>query len=727
MSSGVGWLLLWPDVRRRLRHPGLQAWGAFLGLALVMVGGGGWRWAVAQRMPPSVKTLQAAAAQEASVRLVGQVAAPPRWKGDRLLVVIEAQALRWPPTAPSQPVQGRVLVSWWRSQAPRLAYGDVVLLYGRLAQPPRGKAFDYRAYLARRGIYAEMHSPRVGVLQRNAGHPVVAAIFRLREKAYTAVQRLWPLPEAGFFAGILLGLDSAIPESTYAAFRTTGTAHVLVISGFNIAIMSALVLGLFRRVLPTGWAALLTGAAVAGYTVLVGGEPPVVRAALMGSLALLARHLGRRSHGFTALAVVAALMTAWKPQLLLDVSFQLSFAATLGLLAYGQTWVEGFERLVARWLPQPWPSKLSGPVGEFLLLTLAAQVAVLPITVGHFGEVSPIALLANPLILPVQTLLMVLGGLALLGEMALPGSGRLLAWMAWPWAVYTIRVVEACARLPGASWPVDAPTFLTAYAMVWAALSLPPLRKRLRRSPRWAWVAGLWALNAMLWGATARQALLAPLLRVWLLPASASTAVLVQPPTGETILVNGGDSGIALNDALGRILGSGGSLDWWVVASSHRHDVAGLLAALEQHPPKHVLWVPRTQPGAHLRRLHHRLTEQSIPLHPAAEEDALCWETSGCLQILDPADGSAHVLLRWRGFALWLAWPGLPDPRLLPTPSTLVLAPGRNVHGPGSTPTPGTLYLPSGNSYSSDALPLPQHSGLVLITDGDQLWMFTLP
>ncbi len=658
-GSGLAWIGIEPRVRRWLtfRWRLWWIWGPFLGWALLFFGAGAARWSWAHREQPELQILQTAAARRALVRIAGVVVKPPQWKGDRLRVVVEVERLRVPPEGVAQPARGRVLVTWNRDQAPELAYGDRVTLRGFVTLPPVWGSFDYRAYLERRGIYALMYDPRVGVLEEGAGCPLLAFLFRFRETARQVVQRLWPDPEAGFFAGVLLGLDSDIPERVYDAFRDTGTAHVIVISGFNIAVLSALFLGVFRRFMPLGWASVLTAGAIALYTLLVGADAAVVRAAIMGGLGLMARHLGRRQHGLTTLVVTAALMALLWPDVLWDVAFQLSFMATLGLILYGQTLVDGFESWVERWLPRPWVRNISGPVGEFLLLTLAAQWTTLPVVVWHFQRISLISPLANVLVLPVQTPLMVLGGVALLVGLLWPGFGQLLAWLAWPWAAYTIRVSEALAQVPWAAVPVERTWVLVGQGFLWLLLE----RRRLPQPPgfawrlsisRGAWIAALWALNAVLWHRVAR--LPDGRLHVWMFPAGSTSALLMRTPSGAYLLVHGGEEGMTLADALGRRLGAERrEMAAWVVSSGAREAVAGLLGLWDRYPPREVFWLPQSPGSYAARRLRRWLEEARIPVHVPPEGAVLDLGEEIRLVVRRRGMLSAVWSLEWEGFSLW--------------------------------------------------------------------------
>lgn len=242
-------------------------------------------------------------------------------------------------TGETEPTEGLVLVI-----APRygdFAYGDRIQAIGVLETPPEDEDFSYRAYLARQGIRSMM--PRAGVkrLAEGQANLILGWIYGYRSHALETIYALFPDPEASLLAGILLGLESGIPEEVLEQFNATGTSHVIAISGFNITILSALFFTQFRRWLGARWGTIAAACAIGLYTVFVGADAAVVRAAIMGGLVLVATRLGRQSDALTSLMVAAVLMTAVSPLVLWDVGFQLSFMATLGLVLYApglQTW-----------------------------------------------------------------------------------------------------------------------------------------------------------------------------------------------------------------------------------------------------------------------------------------------------------------------------------------------------------------------------------------------------
>jgi competence protein ComEC len=158
-------------------------------------------------------------------------------------------------------------------------YGDRIQLQGLLETPPENEDFSYRDYLAKHGIYSYMFYPEVSLLQQGRGSSFFSGLYAFRQRALDLIYSLYPDPEAGLLAGILLGVQSGIPADVLEAFRITGTSHIIVISGFNITIIAALFTLVFSHFLGVRRGAVISAAGIILYTLLVGANPAVVRAA----------------------------------------------------------------------------------------------------------------------------------------------------------------------------------------------------------------------------------------------------------------------------------------------------------------------------------------------------------------------------------------------------------------------------------------------------------------
>lgn len=349
----------------------------------------------------------------------------------------------------TNPIDGKAVV--YVKTAPIWQYGDLVELHGKLETPPDDDDnFSYKEYLSQRNIYSIMRYPHIQLVERGGGDPLYRAIINLRIIFYERIKNLLPQPEAALVTGIVLGNETDIPEDVQENFRDTGTSHIIAISGFNIAILAGLFTYICNRLFRNIWKSLFSTIILIGmYTILVGSDPPVVRAAIMGCVGLFGRIIGRKQSGATSLFFVAAIMCFFNPNLLWDISFQLSFTATFGLIYLSDRLMNCFIQITTKIFSEDTARRLSQPVGEYFLFTIAAQITTLPIIVLNFHRFSINSIFANILILPAQPPIMTLGGIMAAFSLCLPGIAKLFAHLVWIPTAYTIHMVEWIAdKLP---------------------------------------------------------------------------------------------------------------------------------------------------------------------------------------------------------------------------------------------------------------------------------------
>ncbi len=493
------------------------------------------------------------------ISLTGLVIAEPDVRDRSVNLRLRAETITLPDgveTAVAGDVQARVF------RYPEIEYGMRLQLTGRVETPPEFEDFSYKNYLARQGVYSLMNLPAVTVLAEGQGQPLYHAIFAFKSRAQAAINRLIPDPQAALLSGILLGDDNGLPPDLADAFRATGMTHIIAISGFNIAILIAVFTGFAEKFLPRRPAVLLALVGVALYTLLVGADASVVRAAIMGGLYLIAsRYLGRPTFAYSSLFWAGWVMTAVNPFTLWDVGFQLSFAATLGLMLYADPFIQWTRARLLRRLDRRTTNQIMGWLSEAALVTLAAQILTLPLMMFYFRQVSLISFPANALILPAQPGVMIWGGLAALTGMVVPAIGQVFAWIAWLFLAYTIGLVRAFAAVPGAAVPISvSPTaVLVLYAIIagltWLAKQDQVKRReviaRLRRNfSQRAALSGsfLGLVLIVMWGASQPDGRL----HVAFLDVGQGDAIFIQTPSGRQILVDGGNYPSLLNDRLGR-------------------------------------------------------------------------------------------------------------------------------------------------------------------------------
>ena len=539
-------------------------------------------------------------------------------------------------------------------------YGDIVRLRGKLQTPPVNEDFSYRDYLARQGILSYMPNADATILPGNGGNPIIAAIYAVKEKSLENVYRLFPDPEASLLAGILLGVDNGLSADLQQAFKNTGTAHIIAISGFNISIIAGIFVMLFSRFLGKRRGAIVAILGIALYTFLVGASAAVVRAAIMGTFSLFAMQVGRRQQGLNTLAFVAALMALWNPLMIWDVGFQLSFFATLGLILYGEPFQQAAERFMIHFTSPKTAEYLVQPLSEFVLLTFAAQLTTIPIMAYQFKQISLVSFIANPFILPAQPAVMIVGGLTVIASLIFLPLGQLLAWISWPLTAYTIRMVELFDSVPHGV--IYLGSFSLAFVFIFYAtlLTLTFAGSRLKES-----FLALQERFRYLSAATIFTALFICALLVWrvvvsgpdgrlhitFLNVGSADAVFIETPTGRHILINGGPSLSSLSDALGRRVSPiDRSLDWLIVASTNDNQLSSLPRLLDRYPPKNVLWSGNQQASFSSRDLDKWLTDHSVPVTQATEGQVLDLGKGATLKVISVSPLGATLLIEWNGF-----------------------------------------------------------------------------
>ena len=530
------------------------------------------------------------------VTLEGIVAGYPDQRDTWTNLILAVQSLQQVPGLEAEPAWGRVLVH--APRYPQLHYGDRLRVSGRLETPPVFEDFSYREYLQRRGISSVIWWPQIEQLgpgQASSWHQV---LYAAKDRARQALGRLLPDPEAALLQGIVLGAKSSIPPDLYEKYNATGTSHVIVISGANISLVSGLFSLIFGRILGKRRAYWLTLVGIAAYVVLVGADAAVVRAGLMGGLYVTALYLGRRATAYVSLLATVLALTIINPLSLWDAGFQLSFASTLSLILFAPALERLLERGLARFLAPEYAGRTVRALRDGVVMTLAAQILVVPMVAYHFKRLSLVSPLANALVVPVQPPVMVLGSLAAALALLPPLEplAQVVAWVPWLCLAYCNAVVEWLAgwRLasiavgsPGLGWLLLGTAVLSLGA---AGLWLIDSRRRqrlrdlLRPAAPWPGYAALSLAGAgaiLAWLAVAQ--LPDGRLHVAFLDVGQGDAILITTPMGQQVLVDGGPSPAALTSALGDEMAFWDrSLDLVIMTHADADHLTGLVEVLHR-------------------------------------------------------------------------------------------------------------------------------------------------
>ena len=340
---------------------------------------------------------------------------------------------------------------------------------GRLVRPDGRRipgGFDYAFWLRVQGIREVLVAAEVRRLEPERG---VRGWFR-RGLSVNLTPR-----QSALLRAVELGERNDLSQATFNdglnvrdAFARAGLAHLMALSGQNVALLIGALTWLLSRLLPLRWTWArypLLLSALAGFLWLVGPAPSITRAVLMGALVLLSLWLGRGKldvYGVLGLAAIASLL--YQPGWLFDVGFQLSFLAVLGLSVSAR---------VAALLPERWPLWLR----LALVVTPCAELATLPVVLHTFGQLPLLSLPANLAAAALMSILVPLGYLAgLLGPLAM-----LINWALGPLADALLWLVGVFGHGPVLGWGLISPAGFAVYA-VFAAAAVLTLYRRL---PLW--------------------------------------------------------------------------------------------------------------------------------------------------------------------------------------------------------------------------------------------------
>jgi competence protein ComEC len=310
-------------------------------------------------------------------------------------------------------------------------YGDRLQISGKLSKTYQNDIQLKKSYLAQKKVFLQMGFPEIKVLSYNNGNRIIKSIYKFRKQAHSIIFDFIPFPESAILSGILLGIETDIPDYLWDSYQATGTVHIIAISGFNITIISYLIFCIIQSIFGWSWALPITIGTVFLYTFFVGADPPVVRAAIMGVISLTGRQIGRRSISIYTLILAAAIMLLTNPFLLWSVSFQLSFLATLALIIIVdpvETWIKSKCEI---FLSQSKVQMVS-PILSLFISTLVVVVVVFPVLYKIDPEISTVSLLANFLIAPVQPAIMIFGGLAVFSGFFITPNINIFGMIVWP-------------------------------------------------------------------------------------------------------------------------------------------------------------------------------------------------------------------------------------------------------------------------------------------------------
>jgi competence protein ComEC len=270
-----------------------------------------------------------------------------------------------------------------------------------------------------------------GVSSRQATEAELNPLTGIRQKMHKELMNWLPGDSGPLASGILLGGNEGLSYSAKAAFRQAGLLHVTAASGYNVAVVAGWAMAVGTRVWGRRRAIGMGFACTVLYMYLAGMSAAVIRAGVMALLTLTAAFLGRRADAGWTLVTACGLMLAIKPDWISDIGFQLSVAATAGLVFINT-------------------SPGAGVISDFKT-TVTAQITTIPLILHHFGNLSMISPVINCLTLWTIPVIMQVTAMAVAIGWLWDPAGWLLSLTVWPLLKYMLVIVDWGATWPGAN------------------------------------------------------------------------------------------------------------------------------------------------------------------------------------------------------------------------------------------------------------------------------------
>ncbi|MFH1008098.1 MAG: DNA internalization-related competence protein ComEC/Rec2 [Candidatus Latescibacterota bacterium] len=575
--GGMGLLL------ERSRRPSWQ-----VVFALVVFLSGGFRHEAVTRHLPGNHIARFPDFGEA-VRLRGSVADEPTEVSTRGRITLEAEEVVW--NGNRAEVCGRVLVTC-KEGIGGIDFGDLVAVEGRLRRPEPARnpgAFDYRKYLERRGIFAQLavrKKEQIETLEKGETRSFFSGVvLPTRRSIRSTVDRNLLGVPAALLKGLLLGEKRTLPQDVREAFGRVGVSHVLAVSGLHVGVIAAVFFFVFQLLgFSSRGATAATIAALLVYAFVVDLQPSVVRAALMAGLILIGFAAERNADIGNVLGAAAlAILLLW-PQRLFDVGFQLSFAA-VGSIVLLYTPIIGVIHPI---FGKPTNPVMRGIVAAIAVST-AAQIGTGPVVAFYFNRIALLSVAANLFVVPAMGIIVTLGLLAAaFGFWFVPFA---TAFNAANWAFLSalIAVVQVMSKIPHTVFitPSPGPIFFAGY---YGLIALILWGRKSQIARKTLLFLALFATNVYIWQGILRQ----DRLEVVFLDVGQGDAIFLRFPNGRIMLVDGGgrmfqfDTGKEIIAPFLRHRGFQ-KIDVVVPTHSDNDHIGGLLSLLEEFPVSHVL------------------------------------------------------------------------------------------------------------------------------------------
>lgn len=565
-----------------------------------LVGAGFWRAESTSFEPDSIAWVDLS---DQVVQLRAVVADDPVYRSDGLRLLIDATAV----SVGSERRSVRDQVQLQIPEPVTIKRGDEITLSATIV-PVGGSDDDYLSWLASQRVAASANARpgSVQVVRTNQLPWWQSTAADVRNALNQSLREALPPPLSGIAQGMITGRRDGIDPALRSDLNDTSLSHLIVISGSNLTLLTAIVMAASAWLLGRRPAAMLAIVTALSYGVLIGPDPPVQRAMWMAIVFAAAHLLGRGPSALYAVAASAGILIGLEPHILLDLSFQLTLAGTLGIVLL-------MPALSQRFLSDEQGATAS--IRDAALVTLVAGLATMPLIILHFERAALIGLPANVLVTPLFSWMLLGSAATAVVGLVSEGAALVLAWpLAWLPLRWLTLVTEQAAQAPGAGVPIQGFSHWH-LLLIYGAIVVAAWRPHKERVARWhrtgasdrsriqpgltvplpvqfiprlrshltpvAVAAAASALAAVLWLSSLGGG--GERLRVHFLDVGQGDATLLVTPEGRSVLIDTGESADSILAALRKHLPDGARSIDMVVITHPQSDHGEALWPIVEH------------------------------------------------------------------------------------------------------------------------------------------------
>jgi competence protein ComEC len=587
---------------------------------------------------------------ETSVLVQGTIISNPLLDGNRLLFDLRVQQ-PWS----NQKLRVYLICEKYEEtlQVQQWSRGDRVQLLGVLKKPMSATnfdAFDYHHFLQKQRIHWTFHvqgadqASIIGHHQASIAH-LASYVDRIRERLATQLDQLYEQPAAGFMKGLIMGIREDLDPTAYEEFSRVGLTHILAISGLHVGLFVGALLWLLGRLPITRESKISwTMWAVPFYVIMTGAAPSVLRAGIMAMIALYLARRNLLKDGLNILAFTALLMLTWNPFYLHQISFQLSFLVTAGLIV--------FVPMISAMLPIT--NRL---LNATFAVTIVAQMVSFPLTIFYFNHFSFFSLTANLIMVPLYSFIVLpIGTFTLVFSFVTIGLSKWLAqivqWtveQSFAWVAFfdSIEGSQTIWASPPLGW------IAIYYVCIWSIVLLWT-----NRMPQWfrfrkgSLFMSVILLGGVVFFAYQNQWGERGTATIAFLDVGQGDAILIRTPHGRHVLVDGGGTNRFIKpgeewklrrdpyevgkDLIVPLLKKRGihQLDAILISHADQDHIGGLQAVIEEIPVARVFFNGTVKSSPVAREWFATAITQNIPLIPAKQGNTITIDPDTTIQIL---------------------------------------------------------------------------------------------